>query len=90
MQRKAVLLIWVGLLSVIPWAGAILLMYHTSETVVIPRGPVSGIIALLIVSAPAIVLSFIAVNMRKAIDLKCKKCGWTKSFLIDKPTPRTN
>ena len=86
MQLKAVVMIWLGIFLVIPWAAVIFLVYHNSDTIVIPVGPIGGIIALVIVSSPAIIFAFTGANLRKAVDVKCVKCDWKKRFLIDKPT----
>ena len=87
LQKKAKLLIALGTVLSMVWAGMIYLYLsitaaQNGRPILIPVNKFTAPVLLVIVSLPGFAMSYWAMTFPKVTERKCKKCGWKKRYLV--------
>lgn len=83
MQKKAILLFAIGLLSMIPWAAFLLALAVYFDVYFLPRGPIKVLIVVAVVAIPGLLIGSWALKIPKVVYMKCFQCKWSQAFVFD-------
>ena len=87
LQKKAKLMIALGLFLSIAWASVLwigfLVVSSNMDYVIVPINIITGSIAVAAIAVPAYLVGIIAMRFPRIVKLQCKKCCWQKKYLVD-------
>lgn len=85
LQHKVVMLVLLGILATTAWDAA---WYLFSPIIILPQGIGGVVLCFVLYLWPTLLLSSVAVGLRKVMTLRCAKCRWSMTALVGRAATR--